>query len=104
GHALTLTAGALRVAPFATDLERLTILVDDPRKLDYVASSADIQAVEEGENVTFLATGERWPLLFRRRVDEIWVASDVQLYLDLWASSGRGMEQARHLRTERLGF
>jgi len=44
------------------------------------------------------------PLLFRQRVHDAWVASDVQLYRDLWAWPRRGREQAAHLRAERLTF
>ncbi len=47
---------------------------------------------------------ERSPLLFRQRVHDAWVASDVQLYRDLWAWPRRGREQAAHLRAERLTF
>lgn len=103
-HALTLDAGARLVAPFLTGAERLAILVADAPGLDRAAAAADLRPADEGDNVAFLATRDRWPLLFRRQIDRAWVASDVQLYLDLWASPARGREQARHLRTERLGY
>ena len=54
--------------------------------------------------MSFLVTRERSPLLFRRRIGECWVASDVQLYLDLFSWPARGKEQARHLRAERLPY
>lgn len=103
-HALTLDAGARLVAPFATSADRLTILVTQGSQLDQAAVAADLRPADEGENVVFLATPDHWPLMFRRQIDGAWVASDVQLYLDLWASPARGREQARHLRTERLGY
>jgi len=103
-YALTLTSGARFVAPFATGNDRLTLLVPPVPALDEVARTAGLDPVDEGETVTFLATRDRSPLLLRRRIDQVWVASDIQLYLDLCASPQRGKEQARHLRAERLGF
>jgi len=39
-----------------------------------------------------------------RQVKGIYVVSDIQLYLDLWAIGGRGQEAAEELRRERLKF
>lgn len=103
-YALTLASGAQLVAPFSTQVPRLSLLVPASAEPDHVAELADLRRVDEGETITFLATHERWPLLFRRRLGGSWVASDVQLYLDLWAWPQRGKEQARHLRAERLGY
>lgn len=105
-HALTLGSGARFVAPHATDADRVWLLMpaSAAARLDDFASAADLRRVDEGETVTAFLTRERSPLLFRREVQGFWVASDVQLYLDLWAWPQRGKEQARHLRTERLGY
>ncbi len=105
-HALTLGSGAGLVAPYATHAERAWILVPAGAagQLDELARASELQPVEEGEAVTCLVTRERAPLLFRRQVQGFWVASDVQLYLDLWAWPQRGKEQARHLRAERLRY
>ena len=43
-------------------------------------------------------------LLFRERVGEVWLASPVQVYLDLVRGEGRSKELAEHLRRERIGF
>ncbi|MBI3059833.1 MAG: hypothetical protein HYY81_11085 [Deltaproteobacteria bacterium] len=39
-----------------------------------------------------------------RLIKGVYVVSDLQLYLDLWAMGGRGQEAAEELRKERLGF
>src|SRR5581483_9668472 len=103
-YALTLGSGARLVAPYATDAERAWVLVppDPSGRLDEIARASDLQPVEEGEVVTFLVTRERSPLLFRRQTQGLWVVSNVQLYLDLWAWPRRGKGQPRHLRAERL--
>lgn len=103
-YALTLTSGAALVAPFAAEAGRLTVLVPARADLADVIRDVKLRPAEEGENVAFLSTRERSPLLFRQRVHDAWVASDVQLYRDLWAWPRRGREQAAHLRAERLTF
>ncbi|HZU16272.1 MAG TPA: hypothetical protein VFD01_06705 [Candidatus Dormibacteraeota bacterium] len=93
------------VAPYGTDLGRAWVLVpaDDADRPEGMAQTSDLLPVEEGETVTFLVTRERSPFLFRRQAQGFWVASDVQLYLDLWAWPQRGRDQARHLHAARLG-
>jgi hypothetical protein len=103
-YALTLASGARLVVPCATDAGTLHLLVPADADLERAARAAALRPADEGATVTFLATRDRWPLLFRRRVEGVCVASDVQLYLDLSASPARGQEPARHLRAERLGY
>lgn len=103
-YALTLTSGADLVAPFATGSERLTVLIPSILDLDMITSAAGLKAVDEGGNVSFLVSRDRSPLLFRRCLGGIWVASNVQLYLDLASWPARGKEQARHLRAEQLPY
>lgn len=40
----------------------------------------------------------------REQVRSIWLASPIQVYLDLLGSEGRAKEMAEHLRKERIGF
>lgn len=103
-YALTLSSGARFIAPYATDLGQLWVLVPESAAIEEVASAAGLRPVDEGETVTFFVTRERSPLLFRQRIGDYWVASDIQLYLDLAAWPRRGREQAHHLRAERLQF
>lgn len=103
-HAFTLTAGATLVAPFGTAPLPVAVLVPAGVALDRAIANTDLRPAEEGETVVLYATRDRSPLLFRRRVHDHWVASDVQLYLDLWAFPKRGREQAQHLRASRLQY
>lgn len=103
-YALTLGSGAHLIAPFATEPGRLTLLLPASANIAEVARQLDLKPVDEGENVVFLESQLPTPLMFRQRVDDVWVASDIQLYLDLWAWPQRGKEQAQHLRRERLGY
>jgi hypothetical protein len=103
-YALTLASGAELTAPFATSVDRLHLIVPATVRLDDVVRRAELKPVDSGANVTFMLTRQRSPLLLRRSIDGIWVASDIQLYLDLWNSPARGKEQAEHLRKQRLHF
>jgi hypothetical protein len=103
-HALTLESGAQVVAPFATGESRLTLLAADSPKIDNVMRAQGFGQVEGGENVLILTTRERSPLMFQQRVQGARIVSDIQLYLDLFASPRRGKEQAQHLRAQRIRF
>ena len=105
-HAMTLECGAELVAPFATAIPRQAVLVPEERMaaVTRIASARGFRPVEDGENVVFLGTCNRAPLMFIQDVESVPVASLVQLYLDLWAWPRRGREQARHLRALRMGF
>jgi len=105
-YALTLDTGAMLVAPYVTGSDRLHIIVPETASssLAAVAHRANLQEVDEGESVVFWVSRDRSPLLFTQTVDGYCVASDVQLYLDLWGWPRRGKGQAQHLRTERLGY
>ena len=103
-YALTLSSGAEFVAPFVTGVEKLSLLVPNTVPIQQIRERLKFQPVDAGANVQFFVTKHEAPLLRRRRIDNIWVASDIQLYLDLWASPARGKEQAEHLCRERLSF
>lgn len=103
-YGLTLASGAALVAPFGTETDRLTLVVPASVSIAGVADAAGLRPVDNGESIVLYATRNWSPLLFRRRINDTWVVSDVQLYLDLWDYPKRGKEQARHLRTERLGY
>ncbi len=105
-YALTLHAGASLVAPFAKYHE--THIYVDPSLLQEETERAwkealDLQPVETGGNVYLT-----WPYYKEgafygsRKIDGVWVASDVQLYVDLYNYPVRGREQAEYLKQQRL--
>lgn len=103
-YALTLMSGAQMIAPFITGSERLHFIVEESMELDDVIKTAGLEPVEDGAVVTFMTTKSRAPLLNRRKIGDLYVAGDVQLYLDLSKWKARGREQAENLRHERLKF
>jgi hypothetical protein len=103
-YALTLESGATLLASHSTAAERVSVLVPAHADLARFAAAARLDPAEDGANVVFLQTEEDGPFLYRQEVGRCWVASPVQLYLDLWKWPRRGREQAAHLRRERLAY
>lgn len=105
-YGVTLGVGALHRAPFLTHVEQLALWI--PASVDWERLAADcrLKAAEEGPNVLLLSTRTEGPLMYRQKGENVdfWLVSDIQLYLDLYASPGRNKEQAEHLRRERIGF
>jgi hypothetical protein len=60
--------------------------------------------VNEGANLAIIEAKSLGELLFREQVGSIWLASPIQVYLDLLGGEGRAKEMAEHLRKERIGF
>ncbi len=103
-YALTLASGAEYVAPYATSVDNLHILVPEATDLAELADKGGLKPVESGENITFLVSKERAPLMFKQHIEEVDIATNIQIYLDLWAWPRRGKEQAEHLRNTKIDY
>ncbi|MGA7732624.1 MAG: hypothetical protein WCD37_15300 [Chloroflexia bacterium] len=103
-YALTLASGAEYVAPYATSVDNLHILVPETADLTALAERGGLKPVESGENITILVSGDRSPLMFRQHIEDTDIANNIQLYRDLRAWPTRGKEQAEHLRSIKLGY
>jgi len=105
-YALTLHAGASLVAPFS-EFHEVHIYVDPSDRREETErvwrEALDLQPVQTGGN--FYLT---WPYYKEgvfydsREIDGVWVASDIQLYIDLYNYPIRGREQAEYLMRNRL--
>ena len=105
-YALTLHAGASLVAPFST-FHEVHVYVD-PSALRGEAERRWIEVLrlepaQAGGNVYLT-----WPYYKEgafygsRNINGVWIASDIQLYLDLYNYPVRGREQAEYLMRTRL--
>ena len=67
---------------------------------------ADLGAriVNEGANFVIIDVKSAGDLLFRERIGNAWLASPIQVYIDLLRGEGRAKEMAEHLRKERIGY
>jgi len=96
-YALTGFSGAARLAP-AVRYQRASAYVDAP--LGELASRLGLKEVSSGANVSLVRPFDAGVFYGRRSVDGVWIASPVQIYLDLMGVKGRGEEAARAIIEE----
>jgi len=101
-YALTGQAGAHLVAPLA-EFDRVDVYVRNEDDAGFIASKLEARSADRGANLQIMIPYYRISALFDcRRVEELPVVSDLQLYLDLYDFPVRGREQAEHLYARRL--
>jgi hypothetical protein len=63
----------------------------------------ELEDVQQGENVVLMLPYYKNSVFYgRQKAKDLWVVSDIQLYLDLHNYPIRGLEQAEHLFEKRL--
>ena len=97
------TAGQL-YAPFLTSVSQVHCLLLANPAATAVLDSLAAHIVDQGANLTVSDAKSTGEMLFREKVDDVWLASPVQVYLDLMRGEGRAKDLAKHLRRERIGF
>lgn len=100
GYAFTLGAGASLVAPFVRSSDTYIYT----RDLGKIIEAVDLEPVEFGGNVYLVEPSDEGVLFDVQDIDGIKVASNIQLYLDLYNYPARGREQAEHLRERKMGY
>lgn len=103
-HAVTGAAGAALLAPFITAIPVLDVWVAETANLDDVLTDVRADRVQDGHNLVLRQVPGDGPLVFRRRVQDVWTASPFRLFHDLRQDPRRGREQADRLREEVIGF
>ena len=103
-YALTAQSAAQAYAPFLTTVSRVTCRLAYSSRVSELYAELEAKPVNEGANLDVIETGSQGEFLFKERVGQLWLASPVQVYLDLLRSGGRGNEMAEHLRQETVGF
>lgn len=103
-YAVSFEAAAQRYAPFLSGISQVRIRLLPGAGGESALAELDARVVTEGANLVVIETKTAGELLFREQVDGVWMASPVQVYLDLLRGEGRAREMAEHLRRERIGF
>lgn len=103
-YVLTQEGAAQRYAPFLSSYSRLAIRIHPVRGYEQMLNDIEARSVSEGANVDVLETKSDGEFLFKKKVDDLWLASPVQVYLDLLRGEGRARDMAEHLRQELLGI
>ncbi len=103
-YAITHEAAAQWYAPFLSTFSQVRCRMVAGAPADAVLEELDAHKVNHGANLTVIPVKSSDELLFRKLENGIWLASSVQVYLDLMRSEGRAKEMANHLRKERNEF
>lgn len=103
-YVITQEAAAQTYAPFLSAISRVSCRVPPGLAAGAAIHQLDARAVTEGANLFIIETRSQGEFLFKEHVGPAWLASPVQVYLDLLGAGGRSQEMADHLRRERIGF
>lgn len=104
GYAISHEAAAQCYSPFLSSVSQVRCRMLVGAAAFAAISELNARVVTEGANLLIIESKSPSDLLFREQVDGIWLASPIQVYLDLLRSEGRSKELAEHLRRERIGF
>ena len=103
-YAITHEAAAQAYAPYLSTVSQVRCRLLAGPAVDGVLGALDARVVDQGANLAIIEARSPGELMYREFVNGIWLASAVQVYLDLMRSEGHAREMARHLRQERIGF
>ena len=103
-YVVTGEAAAQRYTPYLSNVSQLKCKLSSGRAFDRIIAELDARPVDDGANLLLLETKSSSEFMFRERIDDVWFASPVLVYLELIRSPGRSSEMAEHLRQERIGF
>ena len=103
-YALTQETAAQYFAPFLSTISQVKCRMTSSRAAEEAVGELDARVVSEGANLIIIETKSQGEFLFKERYGVAWLASPVQVYLDLLRAGGRAKEMAEHLRRERIGF
>lgn len=103
-YAVSYEAAAQRYAPFLSDISQVRVRMLSSTSAGVAMAELGARVVNEGANLAVIETKSAGELLFRQKVGGVWLASSIQIYLDLLRGEGRAKEMAEHLRKESIGF
>ncbi len=103
-YAVSYEAAAQRYAPFLSGISQVRVRLLPGISAETAMAELGARVVNEGANLAVIETKSAGELLFRQNVGGVWLASPLQVYLDLLRGEGRAKELAEYLRKERIGF
>lgn len=103
-YAISNETAAQRYAPFLSNVSQVRARVLIGADADAAIADLNARQVSEGANFGVIEAKSPGELLFREQIGGLWLASPIQIYLDLLRSEGRAKEMAEHFRKERIGF
>ncbi len=102
GYALSVQAGASLISPYSV-FKEVHVYVRNQKDIEYFKTQLELSTAEQGANLVIMLPYYKNSVFFDSRVvQNLWVVSDIQLYLDLYQYPIRGREQAEHLFDKQL--
>ena len=101
-YALSLQAGANLLLPFSVYNE-VHIYLPDMKSEEIIIQELDLKKVDKGANIFLMRPYYKNSVFYDRQlVQNLWIVSDVQLYIDIYNYPLRGLEQAEQILNERI--
>ena len=101
-YAVTAEAAAQLYAPYLSSISQVKCRIEPGRRQEEALERLNARPVSEGWNLGLLETRARGDVTVAESIENVRLASPLQVYLDLLQGSGRSREMAAHLRSERL--
>jgi len=103
-YAVTSFSAAALVPPFVRGVSKVEWYIKDEIMTENWIKALDLRLVESGANAILISPADLGVFYRSQKVDNVTLASNIQLYLDLYKDPARGKEQAEFLRKEKIGF
>lgn len=103
-YAITQELAAQLYAPFLSKISHLQCRLPIEHSIEVLLNEISAREVQEGSNLSILQERSNGQFLGKQRIQNVWLASPVLVYLDLLRAPGRAKDMAQHLRHERIGF
>jgi hypothetical protein len=101
-YALSVQAGASLISPYSV-FKEVHVYVRNQKDIEFFNNQLQLSSADQGANLLFMLPYYKNSVFFDIRiVKNLWVVSDIQLYLDLYEYPIRGREQAEHLFDKQL--
>ncbi len=103
-YAISYEAAAQLYAPFLSNISTIRCRLKRGVGLEVAIQKIGARSVSKGANLDIVEVKSAGDLLFRQNLNKVWLASPIQVYLDLLRGEGRAKEMAEHLRKEKIPF
>jgi len=102
GYALSVQAGASLISPYSV-FKEVHVYVRNQKDIEYFKTQLKLSSADQGANLVIMLPYYKNSVFFDSQiVKNLWVVSNIQLYLDLYEYPIRGREQAEHLFDKQL--
>jgi hypothetical protein len=102
-YAITAEAAAQIYAPYLSNVSQVSCRLPAGPGIKDALDALDARPVDDGWNLAVLESKSPADFAHGQTLDDVRLASPLQVYLDLQSGPGRAKELADHLRQERLG-